>query len=144
MYGDLPASLLVSLLPPSSFYIPRPLSFIPRLLNALVSPTLLHQVERQKNMANKVDLTAFVSEQTPAQPKRIVICCDGSWQSSVSLDPKKGVESNVTRIARVLAKAGTDKNGKEWEQVVYYDAGVGAGKGSLLNGSIQGKWPPFL
>lgn len=90
-------------------------------------------------MASKVDLTAFVSEETSSQPKRIVICCDGSWQSSVSLDPKKGVESNVTRIARVLAKAGTDKNGKVWEQIVYYDAGVGAGNVSALNGGIQGK-----
>lgn len=94
-------------------------------------------------MANKVDLTSFVSEEAKSPPKRIVICCDGTWQSSVSLDPKKGIESNVTRLARVLAPAGTDKDGKVWEQVVYYDAGVGAGDVTAFDAKRQGMYSPF-
>ena len=93
-------------------------------------------------MANKVDVTAFVSEEVISPPKRIVICCDGTWQSSVSLDPKKGIESNVARLARVLANAGTDKAGKVWEQVVYYDAGVGAGNVTALDAKRQGTQSP--
>ncbi|EKD14109.1 uncharacterized protein L3040_007890 [Drepanopeziza brunnea f. sp. 'multigermtubi'] len=77
-------------------------------------------------MAPTYDKT-FVSPEVDAQPKRIVICCDGTWQSATSLDPTKGCSSNVARLSRVLANAGKDKNGKEWQQLVYYDAGIGTG-----------------
>ncbi|KAF2838110.1 hypothetical protein M501DRAFT_992982 [Patellaria atrata CBS 101060] len=72
------------------------------------------------------DKVAISSEVKP-QPKRIIICCDGTWQSAVSLDPSQGCPSNVARISRIIAKAGVDQSGKEWQQVVYYDAGVGSG-----------------
>lgn len=92
-------------------------------------------------MANEVSSTPFVSEQatSSASAKKIVICCDGTWQSSISLDPKQGVESNVARSARVLAKTGTDEHGKAWEQVVYYDAGVGTGNIGLKEKLRQGE-----
>jgi len=77
-------------------------------------------------MASTYDKT-FVSTEVDAQPKRLVICCDGTWQSATSLDPTKGCSSNVTRLSRVLANAGKDKDGQEWQQVVYYDAGIGTG-----------------
>lgn len=64
-----------------------------------------------------------------ANPKRLVIACDGTWQSSVELDATKGVPSNITRLCRILANSGTgrDENGNEvvWQQIVHYDAGVG-------------------
>ncbi|QPC70602.1 hypothetical protein HYE68_001354 [Fusarium pseudograminearum] len=70
----------------------------------------------------------FISRPTAAsKPKRIIICCDGTWQSSTTIDPKKGCPSNVTRISRVLAKAGLDRDNNERQQLVYYDAGVGTG-----------------
>lgn len=59
-------------------------------------------------------------------PKRIVICCDGTWQSSVS--GLKNVPSNVTRLARSIARTGKDAEGRVWQQVVYYDAGIGTGE----------------
>ncbi|KAF7719632.1 Uncharacterized protein PECH_004128 [Penicillium ucsense] len=55
--------------------------------------------------------------------KRIIICCDGTWQSAVS--GQKTVPSNVTRLCRSLNPVGTDKDGKEWQQVVWYDSGIG-------------------
>jgi hypothetical protein len=55
--------------------------------------------------------------------KRIIICCDGTWQSATS--GKKNVPSNVTRLARELARVGVDADGNEWQQVVWYDSGVG-------------------
>jgi len=61
---------------------------------------------------------------TPA-PKRIIICCDGTWQSSVT--NQTNIPSNVTRIARYLTKIGKDDQGKVWQQLVYYDAGIGTG-----------------
>src|SRR5436190_2383053 len=42
-------------------------------------------------------------------PKRIIICCDGTWQSSVT--GVKNVPSNVTRLSRNIARAGRDKDG---------------------------------
>lgn len=62
-------------------------------------------------------------------PKRIVVCCDGTWQSATSTDPTKAVESNVARLCRAVAAAGTDRNdpGRVWTQIAYYDAGVGTG-----------------
>lgn len=65
------------------------------------------------------------SEAATPLPKRIIVCCDGTWQSAVS--GKKSIPSNVTRLCRHLARAGVDKDGKEWQQVVYYDSGVGTG-----------------
>ena len=65
---------------------------------------------------------------TPA-PKRIIVCCDGTWQSSVT--NTVNVPSNVTRLARSLTKIARDETGKEWQQVVYYDAGIGTGVSSI-------------
>lgn len=48
--------------------------------------------------------------------KRLIICCDGTFQSSVS--GKRNIPSNVTRLARTIAKAGLDSDGKTtWQQV---------------------------
>lgn len=45
-------------------------------------------------------------------PKRLIICCDGTWQSSVS--GKRNIPSNVARLARAVAKVGVDDKGKTW------------------------------
>lgn len=65
--------------------------------------------------------------QRPAQAKRkrIIICCDGTWQTAVS--GTRNMPSNVVRLARSIALAGTDADGNDWQQVVHYDAGVGTG-----------------
>ncbi|GKT64887.1 peptidoglycan binding domain containing protein [Colletotrichum tofieldiae] len=63
-------------------------------------------------------------------PKRIIICCDGTWQSSVT--GQKNIPSNVTRLARSIAPIGvTKKGGKEiaCRQVVFYSAGIGTSGG---------------
>ena len=71
----------------------------------------------------------------PANPKKIILCCDGTSQSSVS--GELSLPSNITRIARTIAKAGDD--GKEvWQQLVYYDAGVGTGALSWIESVRQG------
>ena len=70
-------------------------------------------------------------------PKRIIITCDGTWQSAVS--GKQNIPSNVTRLCRYLAKCGRDDKGKVWQQVVYYDAGVGTGALWGIESFTQGK-----
>jgi len=54
-------------------------------------------------------------------PKRIIVCCDGTWQNSDGGD--KGVPTNVTRISRALKSY----TGGGMAQTVYYQSGVGTG-----------------
>ncbi|KAJ5946424.1 hypothetical protein N7454_003263 [Penicillium verhagenii] len=55
--------------------------------------------------------------------KRIIICCDGTWQSAVS--GENHVPSNITRLCRAINPVGSDASGEVWEQIVWYDSGVG-------------------
>jgi len=67
-------------------------------------------------------------------PKRLVICCDGTWNSPDQKDRGQVRPSNVTKIA--LAALTRDANGIE--QKVFYDKGVGTGLGfdRLLGGAF--------
>ncbi|KAG9681603.1 hypothetical protein KCU95_g3530, partial [Aureobasidium melanogenum] len=69
-------------------------------------------------------------------PKKIIICCDGTWQSAVSGEENN--PSNVTRLARSLNRV-AKQDGKVWQQVVWYDSGIGTTSGWLgknLEGAI--------
>lgn len=68
----------------------------------------------------------------------MVICCDGTWQSSVGLD--QNVPSNVTKLCRLVARVGTDQHdpSKKFHQIVYYDSGVGTGDLSKSEARRQG------
>ncbi|PSN63405.1 hypothetical protein BS50DRAFT_559422 [Corynespora cassiicola Philippines] len=70
--------------------------------------------------------------------RRLIICCDGTWQSSVSA--KENVPSNVTRLCRLIARIGEDKHNpnKKWHQIVYYDSGIGTGNLSSSERRRQG------
>lgn len=76
-----------------------------------------------------------MGEVVEAVPKKIILCCDGTWQSAVS--GEHNLPSNVTRIARTVAKAGRDGD-KVWQQLVYYDSGVGTGALSKIESDRQG------
>lgn len=67
--------------------------------------------------------------------RRLIVCCDGTWQSSVS--EKENIPSNVTKLARLIKRIGDD-NGKKWHQIVYYDGGVGTGNLSATESARQG------
>jgi uncharacterized protein (DUF2235 family) len=59
--------------------------------------------------------------------KRLVICCDGTWN-----DADLGTNfTNVVRMARAVATHDA-RNGKAIPQIVYYHSGVGAG-GDLID-----------
>jgi uncharacterized protein (DUF2235 family) len=53
--------------------------------------------------------------------RRLIICCDGTWQSSVS--STENMPSNVTRLCRMISRVGLDEEdpSKKWHQIVYYD-----------------------
>ena len=67
------------------------------------------------------------------QQRRIIICCDGTWNDRETNQPL----TNVTRIQSCLAVR--DKRGEEtYEQLSYYIDGIGAGStwgGAIHDGS---------
>jgi hypothetical protein len=65
--------------------------------------------------------------------KRLIVACDGTWQDSTNTSSGQ-YPSNVTRIVRALSKFGFDEEGREIEQVVYYQKGVGTGVTDRLYG----------
>ncbi|KAF7856153.1 uncharacterized protein EAF02_011412 [Botrytis sinoallii] len=80
-------------------------------------------------------------------PKRIVLCCDGTWMDSddgftkPTLIPYKPTgtlqtPSNVTRLSRCLRRYGPDGT----HQIIYYHSGVGTGSSMLdtLSGGMLG------
>ena len=56
--------------------------------------------------------------------KRLVICCDGTWNTPDETDQGAPVSTNVTKLA--LAIAGHDSAGIE--QQMFYSKGVGTGR----------------
>ncbi|KAF2132662.1 hypothetical protein P153DRAFT_382281 [Dothidotthia symphoricarpi CBS 119687] len=70
--------------------------------------------------------------------RRLVVCCDGTWQSSVS--GRENVPSNVTKLCRLIARIGLERDNpsKKWHQVVYYDSGIGTGDISQFESGWQG------
>ena len=55
-------------------------------------------------------------------PKRLIVCCDGTWQASNHATHE--IPSNVAKIARATAKTYVNRDNLSCPQVVYYDAGV--------------------
>ena len=73
----------------------------------------------------------------PRPKKRIIICCDGTWQSSAH--GAQTIPSNVAKLSRSIASEYIDENGLMASQIVYYDAGVGTAMNKLesfWNGKI--------
>jgi hypothetical protein len=67
--------------------------------------------------------------------KRIVICCDGTWNEPESTKEEQKVPTNVLKMVRaVLPRDGQSG----MDQVVYYDQGVGTGAVGKLDKLIGG------
>ncbi|PYH45897.1 T6SS phospholipase effector Tle1-like catalytic domain-containing protein [Aspergillus saccharolyticus JOP 1030-1] len=73
---------------------------------------------------------------SPPAPKRIILCFDGTWQSSVS--GQENSPSNITRLCRAI-KPVANIDGQDWQQIVWYDSGVGTTSlavSKLLEGAV--------
>ena len=56
-------------------------------------------------------------------PKRLIVCCDGTFNSS-----NQGVETNPTNIARLsraIANVGYAPDGTKMPQITFYQSGIG-------------------
>jgi uncharacterized protein (DUF2235 family) len=76
----------------------------------------------------RLSLLKNIREETLMRPKkRIVVCCDGTWNDADSAEEF----TNVVRIARAI-RPYDDRASPTIQQIVYYDAGVGSG-GDAIN-----------
>lgn len=66
--------------------------------------------------------------------KRLVVCCDGTWNTPDRIDRGQVCPSNVAKVA--LALATTDEQGTR--QLLFYDRGVGTGGLDRLPGGLFG------
>jgi len=77
----------------------------------------------------------------PANYKRLIVLCDGSWQSILDVNTPSH-PSNVARFARAISPTAIvkdkDNNESEVEQIVYYQPGVGTGVADKLSGGVYG------
>jgi len=68
--------------------------------------------------------------------KRLIICCDGTWQSSYDTASNP---TNVTQFSRAVQTAQQQKDGTEIQQVVLYQPGLGTGAMGRIRSHIAGK-----
>jgi uncharacterized protein (DUF2235 family) len=74
-----------------------------------------------------------------ARFKRLIVCCDGTWQTSDKPSKDRNVESNVTRMCRYLKESiphNTYDN--EIQQVLNYQSGVGTGMLTSMSAKLSG------
>ncbi|MER7786997.1 DUF2235 domain-containing protein [Streptomyces sp. NPDC097640] len=67
-------------------------------------------------------------------PKRLVVCCDGTWNTPDQTEDRRPCPTNVTKLA--LTVASEDSGGNR--QCVYYHRGVGTSRKDRLRGGAFG------
>jgi uncharacterized protein (DUF2235 family) len=66
--------------------------------------------------------------------KRLVVCCDGTWNRPDQLDHGIAAPTNVSKLALAIARKGDDGV----EQTVFYERGVGTRRWERLRGGAFG------
>lgn len=66
--------------------------------------------------------------------KRLVVCCDGTWNTPDQMNDGQPCPTNVTRLALAIAASGSD----EVEQRMFYHRGVGTRRWERIRGGAFG------
>lgn len=65
-----------------------------------------------------------INPTTPGfKTKRIIVCCDGTWQNSLGEDSVGKPQTNVTRLSHCIKQVASDGT----SQIVLYHPGLGTG-----------------
>ena len=64
--------------------------------------------------------SGFTAPKPP--PKRLILCCDGTWQASDH--GTQDIPSNIAKLSRAIAKTFINHDNQAVPQIVHYDAGV--------------------
>ena len=96
---------------------------------------LLRRSYARDSITNR--LSSSTNSKNPAlHYKRLIICCDGTWQSSYDTASNP---TNVTQFSRAVQTAQQQKDGTEIQQVVLYQPGLGTGAMGRIRSHIAGK-----
>ena len=79
-----------------------------------------------------------ITDPKPA-PKRLVICCDGTWQASDH--GTQEVPSNIAKLSRAIAKTFVNEDNAVVPQIVHYDAGVATA--DWIDAKVSGRVFPY-
>ena len=71
-------------------------------------------------------------------PKRLIVCCDGTWATPDQTDDGRPCPTNVTKLALGIDSKGANETGGKIEQRVFYHRGVGTGRRDRLEGGAFG------
>lgn len=66
--------------------------------------------------------------------KRLILCCDGTWNSPDQIRGGKPCPTNVAKLEQLVPRTGSDNV----EQRLYYQPGVGTGRWDHLRGGVFG------
>lgn len=72
---------------------------------------------------------------TDSRFKRIVICCDGTWNNS---DGTNQPPTNVTKLARCIKHVDNRKADNSIRQIVYYQSGIGSTSDTAIDRTFDG------
>lgn len=71
----------------------------------------------------------FSKDRRETMKKRIVVCCDGTWNEPETIKDERKVSTNVLKTVRSVVPRDEESG---VEQVVFYDQGVGTGALGVL------------
>lgn len=99
------------------------------------TPPTRHRHRRLHNGGEhgRVDGERSVVEER-AMPKRLVVCCDGTWNTPDQLGGGRPAPTNVTRVALSV----TPKDFAGRDQRIFYHRGVGTNRGERIRGGVFG------
>jgi uncharacterized protein (DUF2235 family) len=82
---------------------------------------------------------------SPPTPKRLIVCCDGTWKASDHASKgDSSYQTNITRMCHALADDGVLPDGSLIPQVVFYQAGVGTNVPTAIAREVLGVWTALL
>ena len=97
-------------------------------------------------MVDRSPRTELAQETKPPATRRLIICCDGTWNW-----PQPQRETNVVRLLRAISPLGKRSDGGPVTQIVHYHLGIGTGNildravgGGTGVGLAEGGWSPVM
>jgi hypothetical protein len=105
-----------------------------RLISGLPDNEIVGSLARLADMVDHSTIEVPVTGGVAVVPKRLVVCCDGTWNTADQAISGHPSPTNVTKLA--LALAAEDAAGAR--QCVYYHPGVGTSRWERLSGGAFG------
>lgn len=126
---DLARGLLAPALFPTS---PTPLTHLQHSTFAAMT---------KQSTKNPFSDEARILDHSPPTPKRLIVCCDGTWKASDHASKgDSSYQTNITRMCHALADDGVLPDGERIPQIVYYQDGLGTNIPTAFAREVLGVW----